>query len=374
MSESRPPLRDSYEDLFARAQTLARAGDVEAAIVLYNRLVSKLGRLSDRILARRPELREMHEQARKELIGLLHSLGRYAEAIEAEEVLLDTHPEKAEMWRTDIAVLRIAKGEVEQGLAELQALAEEEPQTADKWLVVANEARTEGRFPESQAALERAYETVDQDDHEALAQPYFLQFLLWKDMGQTEKAIEAWDRTVELDARAVRSAREAYTLLTDVGRYSDALRYVDRDENPLQAGYQRGIIANLRGDPGQARREWQQVARLDPTEYEYGHDRWVEAVLRLGDPDPALEWLQENLPRYGSPRLLILSGIGWAMRQDGELAAGLFQQAISLLQRGRPPKQKLDSTDWRLLDSLVTDDELKIGLKRYFAVVETLWA
>ena len=61
------------------------------------------------------------------------------------------------------------------------------------------------------------------------------------------------------------------------------------------------------------------------------------------------------------------------MRDDGELAALLFQRAIDLLRRERPPKQKLDSADWRLLDSLVADDEIKTTLKPYFAVVETVW-
>jgi tetratricopeptide (TPR) repeat protein len=372
MSASRPPLHDSYEDLHDRAQSMVRAGNVDGAITLYRRLVTKLGHLSDRILARRPELREMHQQARTELAGLLHSLGRYGEAIEVEEVLLSSHPEEAAMWRTDIAIMRIAKGEAEKGLAELRLLAEDDPNTTARWLVLASESRIEGRFSESQAALERALETA-QDDDKALAQAHYLRFLLLKEMNQLDEAVGAWEQAARLDAQASRTVRQVYTMLTDVGRYGSALRYVDRDENALQAGYQRGIIASLTGNLGKARQEWQRVAGMNAADFEYGHDAWVEAVLRLGDPDPALEWLQQYLPQFGSPRLLILSGIGWAMRQDGELAAKLFQQAIDFLQRGRPPKQKLDSTDWRLLDSLVTDDELKAGLKRYFAVVETLW-
>jgi hypothetical protein len=115
------------------------------------------------------------------------------------------------------------------------------------------------------------------------------------------------------------------------------------------------------------------VAGLNPDEHEHGHDCWVEAVLRLGDPEPALEWLQENLGQRGTPRLFVLSGIGWAMRQDAELAGVLFQQAINMQRWRRPRKQKLDSADWQLLDSLVSDDEIKTPLKTYFAVVETLW-
>jgi hypothetical protein len=112
---------------------------------------------------------------------------------------------------------------------------------------------------------------------------------------------------------------------------------------------------------------------LDPFEFEQGHDCWVEAVLRQGDAEPALKVLQHLLPRFGTPRLLVLSGIGWAMEGDPALASNLFQQAINLLRRDRPPRQKLDSADWLLLDSLVPDDESKAQLKPYFAVVETLW-
>jgi tetratricopeptide (TPR) repeat protein len=170
-----------------------------------------------------------------------------------------------------------------------------------------------------------------------------------------------------------KTVREVYTMLAEAGRYGEAQRYVARDENPLQAGFQKGLLASMAGSLDKAKREWRSVANLDPSEFDYGHDCWVEAVLRLGDPDPALERLQELLVRYGTSRLLILSGIAWAMREDGELAASLFQQAIDVLRKGRPPKQKLDSADWRLLDSLVTDTDLKTKLKPYFAVIDTIW-
>jgi hypothetical protein len=61
------------------------------------------------------------------------------------------------------------------------------------------------------------------------------------------------------------------------------------------------------------------------------------------------------------------------MRDDMELAKALIQQAINQLRQQRPPKQKLDSADWRLLNSLITDEKLKSALRPYFAVVETVW-
>lgn len=373
MTATRPPLRDSYESLLSQAQTAQRTGDVQSAIALYSRLVARLARLSDRVLARRPELRDMHLRASLELSDLLRFEGRYAEAIEIKEGLLQTHPDQTETWRRDIAILRLANGESETGLAGLRSLAEEDPDDPWNWIVLGSESRIEGRFDGSQAALDRAVDAAGAEAQEVLGSAHYHRFLLFKDMGRLDDALAAWEEAVALDPGQGATVREVYSMLTDAGRYSEARRYVDRDENPLQAGFQRGLIAHMTGSVAQARQEWQAVADLDPQEFETGHDCWVEAVLRLGDPEPALEQLQALLPQHGTPRLLALSGVGWAMRQDGELAALLFQRAIDLLRRGRPPKQKLDSADWRLLDSLVTDDEIKTSLKPYFAVVETVW-
>lgn len=373
MSASRPALADSYESMHERARSLVTAGDMENSFALYRRLTDRLGSLSDRILARRPELGELHRQARREFAGLLASEGRYAEAIEVEQVLLDTDPDEAGLWRRDLAVLRVAKGEVDAGLAELRSIAEETPDDPEGWLTLGVESRLASRLVESQHALDRAQEVCKEDDAERLASIFYHRFLLLEEMKQVDDAVAAWEEAVAQDSGLGVTIRQVYTMLTETGRYSEAQRYIARDENALQAGFQRGLIDSMTGKQIEARQAWRKVAGLNPDDFEYGHDAWVEAVLRLGDSEPALEWLQEALPRYGTPRLFVLSGIGWAMRKDAELAGILFQQAINLRRRERPPSQKLDSADWRLLDSLVADDETKSSLKSYFAVVETLW-
>jgi len=325
------------------------------------------------VLARRPELHDRHRQARLQLTDLLVRQARYPEAIEVEEVLLQTHPEGARAWRTDLAVLRIAKGESEAGLAELEALAQEYSDDPVPWLIFASEARLAGQLARSQAALDRAQQIDAHDNGELSGEIHYERFFLYKELGQLDDALTAWEEAVASDSDKAKTVRRVYTMLTEAGRYSEALSYVERDKNRLQAGYQRALIAHLSGEPEEARRQWQMVAALDPDEYEYGHDAWVEAVLRLGDPDPALAWLQESLSQVGTARLVFLAGVGWAMHDDVELAEKLFQRAIDLSRQRRLLLQKLDGADWRLLDSLVTDDEVKAPLKSYFAVVETLW-
>lgn len=373
MNDTQIPLADSYEGLYSRVQSVLASGNVEEAIALYRRLVDRLARLTPRILERRPELRDLHRAARMELASLLRPEGRYSEAIDVLRVLLDSHPEEARLWRREIASLQVARGDAESGLADLRALAEETPDQAAGWLTLGQEARIEGRFVIAREALDRALEVCRRTSCPELARVYRERFEFFRAVGQVNEAVASWEEAAARDEEVRQTIGEVAALLAGAGRYSEARAMVDRDPNALRAGLQRGHIDSLVGNPIEARKEWRRVADLDPNDFDYGHEAWVEAHLRLGQPVPALEWLQDALRERFSLRLLVLSGVAWAMHGDAEVAANLFQQSIGLLRYQRPPKKKLDSSDWRLLDTLVTNDEIKKALKPYFAVVETLW-
>jgi tetratricopeptide (TPR) repeat protein len=373
MNDTQVPLADSYEGLYSRVQSVLASGNVEEAMTLYRRLADRLGRLTPRILERRPELRSLHRAARMELASLLRREGRYSEAIDVLQVLQRTHPEEESLWRRELATLRVARGDVESGLNELRALAEEAPDWAAGWLLLGQEARIEGRFTQAREALDRALEACQRTSCSELPRIYHERFEFFRAAGQVDDAVAAWEEAAARDEELRKDINEVAAMFAAAGRYSEAREVANRDPNRLRAGLQRGHIQRLMGNAGEARREWRLVADLDPNGFDYGHEAWVEAVLQLGEAREALEWLQDALRERFSIRLLILSGVAWAMYGDAEVAANLFQQAIGLLRYQRPPKQKLDSADWRLLDSLVTDDETKKALRPYFAVVETLW-
>ena len=373
------PLPDSYEGLFIQARTLAQADLVPGAITAYQRLIGKLGGLSNRILSRRPELRDLHKQAVVELIELLTWERRFAEAIEYQQELVDSDPERAAVWRRRLASLRIQKGESESGMADLRALAEEMPDDPWNWLSLGEEARLEGRLVESLAAFDRAVTAASlAEDAErkadTLASAHYRRFLALKEMARWDDAAKAWEEAAALKPDEVaETLPELYKALTEAGLYSMARTYVDRDTNSLRAGMGRGLLDLMTGRPGEAMQEWRAVAALDPLTFKSGQEAWMEAVLRAGDPQPVLDRLDDLLAGYGSARILILGGMAWAMSGKAETAGAMLQRAIDLLRRERPPKTKLVGADWRLLTSLVPYAELRAALKPYFAVIETTW-
>ena len=373
------PLPDSYEGLFVQARSLAQIDMVPDAIAAYQRLIGKLGGLSDRILKRRPELGDLRKQAIVELIELLAWERRFAEAAEHQQELVDKDPERATIWRRRLASLRIQKGETEAGLADLRTLAEEVPDDPWNWLSLGEESRLEGRLSESLAALDRAAGAAGQIEDEkrraeALASAHFRRFLLFKEMARWDDATRAWEEAAALKPEEVaETLPELYKMLADAGLYSTARSYVDRDSNSLRAGMQRGLLDLMTGKPGDAVQGWRAVAALDPLSFDSGQEAWVEAVLRVGDPQPVLDRLEDLLSRFGSTRMLILGGMAWAMSGKAETAGALLQRAIDLLRRERPPKTKLDGADWRLLTSLVPYAEMRTALKPNFAVIETTW-
>jgi len=375
------PLPDSYEGLFIQARSLAQSNLVPDAIAAYQRLIQKLGGLSDKIRNRRPELADLHIQALAELIDLLGWERRFAEAVEYQKALLDldTDPKRITFWRRRLASLRIQKGETESGLADLRALAEEAPDDPWSWLSLGEEARLEGHLAESLAAFDRAVAVAGQVQEEkakaeALTSAYYRRFLVFKEMARWDDAAKAWEEAAALQPDEVaETLPDLYKALTDAGLYGMARTFVDRDANSLRAGLQRGQLDLMTGKPADAMQGWRAVAALDPLSFDSGQEAWMEAVLRVGDPQPVLDRLDDLLSGYGSTRVLILGGMAWAMSGKTETAGALLQRAVDLLRHERPPKSKLDGADWRLLAELVPYTEQRAALKPYFAVIETTW-
>jgi tetratricopeptide (TPR) repeat protein len=362
-------LDGSYEAILGRARGLYQDGDLEGAMAQYRRLVDRLARLSDRVLERRPSLREMRVSAILELGQLLEWDGRIGEAIELKRRLVELAPEEELFWKRHLAVLRVRKGEVDAGLEELRALAEADPEDPAGWNILATHLRLAGRLSRAEEILDRAL-AIPEQDPQVRGQVHLNRALLYKALAQVDEALAAWEEAVQDAPDIVETVPEMVDLLIDVGRLDEALAYVERDADELRRGLHRGIVLARQGKPGRARAAWTDVHEMDPATTQGSRAAWLEATLRLGDPDAGLDRFEELLTGESSARLFLLGGMGWAMKGDLEAARVGFRVALEAMSRDYPPTYKFDSKDWRLLDQLVDTPETKAQLKAHFAVVD----
>jgi tetratricopeptide (TPR) repeat protein len=362
-------LGGSYEAILAQARGLYQDGDLEGAVAQYRRLIDRLARLSDRVLDRRPDLRELWMTAIMELGQLLEWEGRFAEAIELKRQLVDLEPDRAPMWRRHLAALRIRKGEVDAGLVDLRALAEARPDDVVAWNTLATHLRLAGRLEQADQVLDRALKAPDPDP-ELLGAVHLNRALLYLAWGRLDEAVAAWERAIQDSAALSDTAPEIYTALIKAGRLDEALAIVERDPDALRRGLYRGVVHARRGELDRARAAWTEVEEMEP-DAEGSAEAWLEATLRLGHVDLGLERFEQLLAGGPSARLFLLGGVGWAMKGDLEAARAGFGVALDAMRRGYPPAYKFSSDDWRLLDQLVDDAEVKAQLRPHFAVVDS---
>lgn len=362
-------LEGSYEAILGQARGLYQDGELEGAIAQYRRLVDRLARLSDRVLERRPSLREMRVSAILELGQVLEWEGRIAEAMELKRRLVELAPEEELFWKRHLAVLRVRKGEVDAGLAELRALAETDPEDLAGWNTLATHLRLAGRLDKAEEVLERAL-AIPEQDLEVRGQVHLNRALVYRALGRVDDALTAFEEAVQDSPDLVETVPEMVDLLIKVGRLDEALAYVERDTDELRRGLYRGIVLARQGEPDRARAAWAEVHETDPATSEGSRAAWLEATLRLGDPDAGLERFEELLAGEPSARLFLLGGMGWAMKGELEPARVGFRVALEAMSRDYPPVYRFDSKDWRLLDQLVDAPEVKAQLKPHFAVVD----
>ncbi len=80
MAEQGAQLPNSYESMYERAQALARSGDPGAATEVLERILARLGRLSDETLRQNQGLASFAYRVGLDLSGLLAGRGSYDQA------------------------------------------------------------------------------------------------------------------------------------------------------------------------------------------------------------------------------------------------------------------------------------------------------
>jgi len=359
-------LSDSYQDLYTQARTARLAGRHEEAIAIYTRIVERLSELSPETLQGRPDLEELLHQAAEELVEVLRWERRYDQAIELEEKLIGLFPQEELVRRTEIANLLIEKGQVEEGLSQLQEIAQADADNIWGWITLGAQHLWLRRYEEGEAYLQRAVELEGAAD-EDVAFAYHYLFQLYKEQDRHEEAVAAWEKARRLDPETQSTLPEVYWMFIEAGDYRQAHSYLRREQNRLRYLFHLGLMDHQQGDEYAAQRQWRRLADMDPNNYDEGHDEWAEACLRVGQVQQALNELARrvNQGEITSHRMMLL-GLAWAMADDVQKARAALNGAVMILDHDRPRRSKLSRKEWRLFEELVEDEKVLKALEDYF--------
>jgi pentatricopeptide repeat protein len=357
---------DSYEYIYALAESNLSKGDYQTAVANYQRLSERLGKLKPDVLERRPELLNLRLVSLARQAEIDHFQGNFEHSIELYQQVIEIAPETRQRWQREMALVRIDMGQAEQGLDELRAQAIAHPGDAELWLSIGVEAEGLGRLDEAEENLERATRTASQPD--AKTETYLALFDFYRGQGRIEEALKAWEQAWKAHGHEPDYVFPLYQMMWEAGDLERSREYLRHEKNPLRKGFHQGLLAISEGDSEEATKQWKRVARMNPLEHDAGHEAWAEAMLRADQsPEAVIEALSAVLEAGNfTTRGLLLQAVAEARIGHVDHAQNVLETARNIGLRSRPREEKLPAAHWALFDELVADQKIKDQLRHLF--------
>ena len=372
-----PIIKGSWEDLLLQAQQLAARQD-DAAIDIYRKLTDRLSRLpATQRQAADGRLQQVMRQAAVDLQYYLSYRDRYDEALEVNEkirILLDEQDHKT--FVRHAAAIRLQAGDVDQGLADLRAIAATSDEL-DPWGDALFAALDKRRYADAQEAVQSADAWVNRHHRDALnteeakRDQAFIAYLKARQhaaLNQPAEALAWYQFAAAQDPFYRANPQYVYTHLVDVGEYSEAQTLIRTDkQGPIRANFWQGLIYQRQARPEDAQHAWQKAIKTELPDD--GNVDYLELVLShyyLGDHDgvglaSVLRAINENPSFWG---LFYLAGLGWAMRND--MVTARSDMELALIRRKSLAEGRLLARTWWQFCADLLDESKQTQLAEYF--------
>jgi hypothetical protein len=367
-----PNIPGSYYDRIMDARELMDLERWDEAALIYDRILERLLRLPER---RRRSGTVQHSflvTAAADLQYARAQQGDYEGVIALSRQLQDWDPDEAAYWRRQIALQRIdIKGEVDEGLQDMLALAEAEPGDLDHWLDLGRQALDHQRLELAEDALARAENlALEINDGDGMLTAKLAFVDLRRAQGRWSEALAAWRAVLTLDERVDLSRELMVRMCLAAGLWDDAQALLD-DESlgvPI-ANFYRAYLAGRRGDRVRAQYLWRQVAEADLEEHPEALLAQALAFCWLGQPGKALSLVLQEVRAFSElpGRWPLVLALAWAM--EGDLEAARFNLALAQRRLAAGGQRgELSQLDWYDFDVLIEDEPIKDALMPYFQV------
>jgi tetratricopeptide (TPR) repeat protein len=357
-------LDDSYESIYQRAIQQMGLGQTDQAIESLRRIVNRLTRLRPQTLQRKERLQSILLATWESLVQFLRWEGRHDEAISVCEQVLDHLPAQGADRR--IASLMVERGDVEEGLSRLRQIAEDK-QDFMSWADLGAEYTALEQYEEAEPCYRTALTLAESNETAAIANAGL--FRTAKETGRVQDALSAWSMVAVLDPDLGDQVAEVYTWLIERGDLERAHKYLNRERDPMRKTYFQGLLDWHDGRRDGARAKWRLVLDMEIAD-DSDATPWIEAAIRLGEPQLAIE-AEEVLLERDAPSSVdegVALGIAYAMLDRVDDARAWFEQVVRRLQRDWPVRDRIDARQWALLTSVVTNQETVQALADCFEV------
>ena len=357
-------LNDSYEAIYRRAISQMAFGQTDQAIESLWRIVNRLTRLRPETLQRRETLQEILLATWESLVQFLRWEKRYQEAIRACEAVTK-HLPLAQGAERRIASLMIERGDVEEGLVAMRQIAEGNPSFVS-WADLGAEYAALLRYEQAESCYQSALALAKDNAEAAIAN--LGSFRVCRETDRADDALSAWGMAVVLDPEMGEHVSEVYTWLIERGDLELAEEYLGREQDQARHAFYQGLLDWQVGREDAAQSRWNDVLDMDIADQDIDAAVWIEAALRLGEPERAIESEpiltgENTVPSVDTATVL---GIAYAMLDQIEDAKRWFDVVVQRLRRGWPATYKIEKHGWKLLNSLVPNQETVQVLADYF--------
>lgn len=356
-------LDDSYESIYQRAISQMGFGRPDEAIESLWRIVNRLTRLRPETLRKKATLQAILVTTWESLVQFLRWEGRYDEAISACKKVIDHLPPDNGADRR-IGSLMIERSDVEEGLERLRQIADDR-QNFMSWADLGAEYVALKRYEEAEPCYQTALSLAESNETAAIANAGL--FRIAKETDRVGDALNAWSMIAVLDPDLADHVSEVYTWLIERGDLERAEKYLNRERDPISKTFYQGMIDWQSERLDAARSKWRGVLDMELDD-DANATPWIEAAIRLGEPQRAIEAEETFRERDAGISVdeAAALGIAHAMLDEVDEAKAWFEQIIERQKRGWPVKHKIDSQQWTLLTSVVTDQETVQALADYF--------
>jgi tetratricopeptide (TPR) repeat protein len=264
-----------------------------------------------------------------------------------------------------IGTLMIDNGDEQAGLEWIEQAVTKEP-SLEGWVDLGAAYAALGRYDEAITSYQSALKLATDNEGAALANYGIFQAHL--ETGQVQEALSTWSMVVVLDPSMGSEVSVVYTYLIEQGELDRAQTYLDREPDPIRRTFYEGLIDWQQADESAARNKWRRVLAMDVERENADAAAWMQAALRLGESDKAIDTGNHLLehPTMLSIEASVMLGIAYAMTDQISRAQRWLEQVRQRLQRGWPSREKIDSRFWHVLTTVVSDPETRESLAEFF--------